>query len=131
MSETFVDWGIPTATALGMARRGAPGLPLIASGGLRTGLDAAKAIALGADMAGFAGPLLRAAAVSEDDAVETLTALVEEVRLAMFCTGSGTIAELKHAELLFGGLERWEFAGECVVGGYRFSGERKERNHVD
>ena len=99
LSETFADWGIPTATSLRMARMGAPGLPLVASGGLRTGLDAAKAIALGADLAGFAGPLLRAAVAGEAETVELLTALVEELRLAMFCTGCGNLAELRHADL--------------------------------
>jgi isopentenyl-diphosphate delta-isomerase len=99
LSETFVDWGIPTAMSLRMAALGAPGVPLIASGGLRTGLDAAKAIALGADLAGFAGPLLKAAATGERETVDLLTALAAELRLAMFCTGAGTIAELKRAEL--------------------------------
>jgi isopentenyl-diphosphate Delta-isomerase len=92
LSITFVDWGIPTASSLLMAQAGAPGLPLIASGGLRTGIDAAKAIALGANLAGFAGPLLRAAAVSDERAFTELTSLIEELRLAMFCTGSKSLA---------------------------------------
>mgnify|MGYP001112806853 CR=1 FL=1 len=100
LSETFTDWGIPTALSLRMAREGAPHLPMIASGGLRTGLDAAKAIALGADLAGFAGPLLKAAAASEDDAHATLAAIVEELRLALFCTGCGAIADLRSAEMV-------------------------------
>lgn len=100
LSETFVDWGIPTATSLAMARRGAPALPLIASGGLRTGLDAAKAIALGADLAGFAGPLLHAAAASEEDALDLLRILAEEVRLAMFCSGAGNVMHLKQTRLM-------------------------------
>jgi isopentenyl-diphosphate delta-isomerase len=102
LSETFIDWGIPTATSLGMVQRGAPGLPLIASGGLRTGLDAAKAIALGANLAGFAGPLLKAAASGEGETFEALTALIEELRLAMFCSGAGTVAQLKRTELIAG-----------------------------
>jgi len=74
-------------------------VPLIASGGLRTGIDAAKAIALGADLAGFAGPLLRAAAASEEDAFMLVRALIEELRLALFCTGCGTVADLRSADL--------------------------------
>jgi isopentenyl-diphosphate delta-isomerase len=102
LGETFAGWGIPTATSLRLAALGAPGLPLIASGGLRTGLDAAKAIALGADLAGFAGPLLKAAATGEFETVEFLTALVAELRLAMFCCGAANLAELKQTELLVG-----------------------------
>lgn len=131
MSETFVDWGIPTATSLRMVRRGAPSLPVIASGGLRTGLDAAKAIALGAEMAGFAGPILRAAAVSEEETVATLTELVEEVRLAMFCTGSRTVRDLRQAELLVNGRECWEGADESAVGRYRVSGDHNGRHYGD
>jgi isopentenyl-diphosphate delta-isomerase len=102
LGETFADWGIPTATSLHMAALGAPGLPLIASGGLRTGLDAAKAIALGADLTGFAGPLLKAAATGETETVDLLTALAAELRLAMFCCGAGNLTQLKRAELLVG-----------------------------
>jgi isopentenyl-diphosphate delta-isomerase len=99
LSETFFDWGIPTALSLQMVRSAAPDLPVIASGGLRTGLDAAKAIALGAHLVGFAGPLLRAAASSEEDAYVTLEAIIEELRLTAFCTGSRTLEDLQRAEL--------------------------------
>lgn len=102
VSETFVDWGIPTAESVTMARRGAPGLPIVASGGLRTGLDAAKAIALGADLAGFAGPLLKAAAAGERDVVDLLSALIEELRLAMFCGGARSISNLKKCRIVAG-----------------------------
>lgn len=105
ISSTFIDWGIPTATSLQMARRGAPGAPLIASGGLRTGVDAAKAIALGAALAGFAGPMLKAAAVSTEDAYDMLSVLMEELRLAMFGCGAGTIAQLRQVPLLKDGAE--------------------------
>jgi isopentenyl-diphosphate delta-isomerase len=99
LSRTFTDWGIPTALSLQLAQQGAPGLPLIASGGLRSGIDAAKVIALGADLAGFAGPLLKAAAASEEAAFAELALLIEELRLAMFCTGSRTVHHLRFAHL--------------------------------
>ena len=105
LSETFVDWGIPTAVCLRLARAGAPHLPLIASGGLRTGLDAAKALALGAGLAGFAGPLLKAAATGETETLELLTALIEELRLAMFCCGASTISDLQRVDLIVDGVD--------------------------
>ncbi|HET7093767.1 MAG TPA: type 2 isopentenyl-diphosphate Delta-isomerase, partial [Thermomicrobiales bacterium] len=98
--QTFAGWGIPTADSLRLARQTAPGLPLIASGGLRDGIDAAKAIALGASLAGFASPLLKAAAASEDAARELLTALVEELRISMFCCGARNLAGLRQAEMV-------------------------------
>jgi isopentenyl-diphosphate delta-isomerase len=102
VSETFIDWGIPTATCVRLAREAAPALPLIASGGLRTGLDAARAIALGADLAGFAGPMLRAAAIGPDAAIELLVTIQEELRVAMFGTGSATLADLRTARMIEG-----------------------------
>lgn len=100
ISGTFAGWGLPTADSLRLARVGAPGLPLIASGGLRDGIDAAKAIALGADLAGFAAPLLKAAAESEAAAHGLLTAIVEELRVGMFCCGAGDLAALKRTEVM-------------------------------
>ncbi len=100
ISGTFVAWGIPTAESLIMARHGAPGLPLIASGGLRNGIDAAKAIALGASLVGFASPLLRAAAESEDAAHELISGLIEELRISMFCCGVRDLAGLRQVEIV-------------------------------
>ena len=101
----WFDWGIPTAISLQMARDGAPHLPLIASGGLRTGLDAAKAIALGAGLAGFAGPLLKAAATGETETFDLLSALIAELRLAMFCSGAATIPDLQRVDLIVDGVD--------------------------
>lgn len=100
VSATFANWGIPTATSLQMVRSVSPTFPVIASGGLRTGLDAAKAIALGANLAGVAGPLLRAADAGEDALHDLAAALVEELRIAMFCTGVATVSNLRRATLL-------------------------------
>jgi isopentenyl-diphosphate delta-isomerase len=98
--ESFQSWGIPTLTSLRMVKQAAPAVPIIASGGLMTGIDAAKAIAFGADMVGFAGPLLRAAAASEAGAHELLSALIEELRISMFCTGSKNLHALRQAQLI-------------------------------
>ncbi len=95
VSSTFAGWGIPTAESVRLVQSAVPELPMIASGGLRTGLDAAKAIALGADLAGFAAPLLKAAAESEEAAHELLSALIEELRISMFCTGAGNLPQLR------------------------------------
>lgn len=100
VSATFADWGIPTAASLQMVLAAVPDLPVIASGGLRNGLDAAKALAYGASLAGFAGPLLRAADAGEDVLDTVVTATIEEVRLAMFCTGVGQVDELAGVPLM-------------------------------
>ncbi len=100
VSRAFLGWGVPTARCLVDTRRALPDLPLIASGGMRTGLDAAKAIAIGASVVGIAGPLLRAAAESEDRAVDALRAVIEELRVTMFAVGAAHLGELT-SSLLF------------------------------
>jgi isopentenyl-diphosphate delta-isomerase len=94
VAEEFREWGIPTAVSVVACRRGFPDGLLIASGGLRTGLDAAKCIALGADAAGFAAPLLRAAVVSRRAVDERIRGIVEGLRIAMFCVGAASVADL-------------------------------------
>src|SRR6266540_2284458 len=92
LGATFWNWGIPTPASILLAD---VGLPLVATGGVRTGLDAARGIALGATMAGMAKPMLEAAKVSADAVVQELRAVIEELKAAMFLTGSTSIAELQ------------------------------------
>jgi len=100
MAEMYRDWGIPTATALRQIRAVLPELPLIGSGGIRHGLDAAKAIRLGAHLVGQAGPLLRAAIDGIEPLLAHFAALEQGLRLACFATGSGNLATLGKAKLL-------------------------------
>ena len=95
LARSFADWGTPTAEALLMARKAAPGLPLIASGGMRTGIEAAKALALGATAAGIASPFLKAAAASPEAVVATIDQFSAELRVAMFCSGASSVSRLR------------------------------------
>ncbi len=95
LGQTFGEWGLPTADCLVQARAVAPDLPLIASGGLRHGLDVAKAIALGADVAGLAMPFLQAASASEADVAALAEVLMAEIRTVLFCTGQQHLAGLR------------------------------------
>jgi isopentenyl-diphosphate delta-isomerase len=95
LARAFADWGIPTAEALLMARRGASDLPLFASGGVRNGIEAAKALALDATLVGIAAPFLKAAAAGADQVIEMIDLLTAELRTAMFCCGAGDVASLR------------------------------------
>jgi isopentenyl-diphosphate delta-isomerase len=100
MGMTFADWGLPTAECITSIRTIAPEVPLIASGGLRNGLDVAKAIALGANIAGLAWPFLQAAAQSEAAVDALVEVLIAEITTVLFCTGNATLEELKHSGAL-------------------------------
>ncbi len=95
VAGAFAAWGIPTAEAVVAARAVAPAGTLIASGGIQTGLDAAKALALGADLVGVAGPFLRAADKGLEAALEVAREYLETLRVAMFCVGAQRPAELR------------------------------------
>ncbi len=100
VAASFADWGIPTADAIQYAVQGAPETTIIASGGLRDGIDIAKCIALGASLGGMAGPFLKAADLSAE-AVDTLIReLHAQIRIAMLCTGAADIAALQRTSLL-------------------------------
>jgi isopentenyl-diphosphate delta-isomerase len=91
----FTEWGVPTADAVRAVRRILPQVPLIASGGIETGVDVAKCVALGAHLVGVAWPLLRPALRSEEAVRETLEAIREALRIAMFCVGAPDMASLR------------------------------------
>jgi isopentenyl-diphosphate delta-isomerase len=93
IGDTFRDWGIPTAVSV--AQVADLGVPTVATGGIRTGLDAAKAMGLGAAAVGLARPLLQAAMESEEALHAWLTHFIEELRVALFLTGSSHPQQLR------------------------------------
>ena len=100
VAGAFIDWGIPTAVSIQYCRRAAPHLPIIASGGISNGIDAAKCIALGANLAGFAGDFLRAADQNGvAGVIELAETITDELRVAMFCAGAETIDALAQTPL--------------------------------
>ena len=97
VASAFGDWGVGTVEALADARSAAPGLPLIASGGLATGVDVARCLALGATAAGIARALLIAA--QADRADEAITTLIDQLRIAVWLTGAASAQELGREHL--------------------------------
>jgi isopentenyl-diphosphate Delta-isomerase len=97
--STFGSWGIPTDEALMQVRRAVPDMPLVASGGIRSGLDMAKCLALGADVAALGQPLLASALESADKVVEFLAGIIHEIKIAMLCAGAANLAALKKTSL--------------------------------
>ncbi len=99
LAAAFVDWGIPTSQAIRNVRQAAPGLTVIASGGLRSGTDIAKCLALGAKLGGMAGPFLKSAALSLEATLQTVAEIQREIQICMFATGSANLQALS-ADLL-------------------------------
>jgi isopentenyl-diphosphate delta-isomerase len=91
------EWGIPTAECLRQCRDAGVGIPLIASGGVRTGLDCAKAIAMGASLAGMALPLLKPATQSAASVEAALRRVVKDMEDAMFLAGAADVRALGKA----------------------------------
>ncbi|MCJ8138924.1 type 2 isopentenyl-diphosphate Delta-isomerase [Falsirhodobacter halotolerans] len=100
IADAFADWGIPTATSIRQVRAACPDATVLASGGIATGLDVARAVRLGADMAGVAGAILPAAVQGPEAVADAFAVLEGQLRVACFCTGSRDLAALRMAELL-------------------------------
>ncbi len=100
VARSFADWGIPTADAIQYAVKGAPKLPIIASGGIRDGVEIAKCIALGASLGGIASHFLKAANESTEAVDQLIRELTAQIRIAMLCSGASTIAELQNTPLI-------------------------------
>jgi isopentenyl-diphosphate delta-isomerase len=100
LAGTFVGWGIPTAESILNVKRAVPGTLIFASGGLKDGLDIAKGIALGATFGGMAGQFLKAAAISNENAIETVKLTMRQIEVTMFAAGAGTLEGLKVGKLV-------------------------------
>lgn len=98
--KTFWNWGISTPQSILNAGEGTNWeVPIIGTGGIRHGLDAARALAVGADVAGVAHTLLKPATKSKQATIFEVDCIIKELRAAMFLTGSDTVEKMKHAEV--------------------------------
>ena len=104
LGQDFAGWGIPTVVSL--AEVLATGGPVIASGGVRSGLDVAKGLAFGADLCGMALPLLKPAMESDAALAHVIEAIHQELTVAMFLTGSARVADLRKAPVHLTGRTR-------------------------
>jgi isopentenyl-diphosphate delta-isomerase len=100
LSKQFADWGIPTAESLIAVRAALPEMPIVASGGLRSGIDLAKVLALGANLGGIAGPFLQAANNSTAAVAELASDIGDMLRTVMFCLGVSNVDSLQEEALL-------------------------------
>lgn len=115
LGTLFRDWGIPTAASIGFACQA--GVPVVATGGIRTGMDAAKAIALGATAVGVARPLLQAALEGDEAVAAWITRFAEELRATMFLTGSADAAALRgQPTVVVGEMAAWLRSGQRPAG---------------
>jgi len=106
VGEVFRDWGIPTAVSV-VAAAGA-GLPVVGTGGVRTGLDAARAMALGAVAVGVARPLLTAAVEGEEALDRWIAGFLDELRMAAFLSGCRSVGDLAAVpRVVTGETRRW------------------------
>lgn len=103
LGKTFWDWGIPTPVAVVAAN---VGLPIISTGGIRSGLDVARAIGIGASAAGMAGRLLPAALEGGESLEREVRTIIDELKAAMFLVGAKTIKELSSTKALVTGRSR-------------------------
>jgi isopentenyl-diphosphate delta-isomerase len=100
LAAAFINWGIPTADSILQVSQAAPHLKIIASGGLRTGIDIAKCLALGAVLGGMAGPFLKTAVQSTQATVQAIQEVRREIQICMFAAGAANLDTLSHTALV-------------------------------
>jgi isopentenyl-diphosphate delta-isomerase len=96
LAAAFIHWGIPTADSILQVKEIVPNSLVFASGGLRSGLDIAKCISLGAALGGMAGPFLKAAVQSVEKTIETIQEIQQEIQIIMFATGATQLKDLRN-----------------------------------
>ncbi|AWR97109.1 type 2 isopentenyl-diphosphate Delta-isomerase [Acidianus sulfidivorans JP7] len=107
-AELFAGWGIPTAASIVETRFAVPDAIIMGSGGIRNGLDVAKAIALGADIAGMASPIIKKAVEGKDSLIAFFNKIIFELKAAMMLTASKDILSLKRTQIIiWNRLKEW------------------------
>ncbi|MCL2686958.1 MAG: type 2 isopentenyl-diphosphate Delta-isomerase [Methanobrevibacter sp.] len=102
LGELFWDWGIPTAVST-VELANSINIPIVSSGGIRSGLDAAKAIALGAESVGIALPILKNAFISHSELINFIKKFNDSLKIAMFLVGAKNLKELRNSNLIIKG----------------------------
>ena len=105
LGEIFWDWGIPTAVST-VELANSVNIPIVSSGGIRSGLDAAKAIALGADSVGMALPILKNAFIGHEEIINFIKRFNDSLKIAMFLVGAKNLEELKNSNLVITGVTK-------------------------
>ena len=124
LGDVFWDWGIPTAVSLAEVTQSVK-IPVIASGGVRSGMDVAKALALNACLASVSQPALQAAVKGEKDTESMLSLLIEELRNVMFLVGAENVRQLaKTPVVITGKTAEWLKTRGFNVEGYAKRGAR-------
>lgn len=100
LASVFSDWGISTSESILNVRENARNIKIIASGGIRTGIDVAKSIALGANLAGIAGPFLKTAVLSQEETISLIEEINMELMVTMFAVGVDNIQALAQTQLI-------------------------------
>lgn len=126
IGRTFWDWGIPTAISTIEAAHFTSNVEIIATGGVRTGLDAAKLISIGANVVGVSLPLLRPAYEGKvEKVIQILQKIIEELKIAMFLVGASKVNDLKRADIIITGkTAEWLKAREFDI--IAFANRRKQ-----
>jgi isopentenyl-diphosphate delta-isomerase len=99
LAASFIDWGIPTADSILEVKQILPEMTIFASGGIRSGIEIAKCISLGATLGGMASPFLKAAAKSAEDVIQEIANIINEIEITMFVIGAINLGHLKHTRL--------------------------------
>ena len=105
LGNLYWDWGIPTAVSTVEVCESV-NIPVISSGGIRNGLEAAKALALGADAVGMALPFLKDAYIGHEAVIKTIEQFIDSLKVAMFLVGASNIKELRKSNILIKGKTR-------------------------
>jgi isopentenyl-diphosphate delta-isomerase len=100
LAAAFINWGIPTSESILRVRQAAPELLVFASGGLRTGVDIAKCLALGASLGGMASPFLKAASQSVEKTIQTIQEVRREIQICLFAAGIGSLKKIDSTVLV-------------------------------